>query len=630
MPLLNESLTDQSYLEKADTLSQQIRQLQTDLKGQEPLLNQLKLHEEALDSSREYLSEDNHSIAFIGSVGVGKTTAICHLFGLVDSEGEPLLSTSSGRTTLCEVEIRQASEVRILIDPLSKAAVHGHLLDFVALMEQRQGGVTVAESDSSSISSEFERCIRNMLGLTVKRSKTADGKIQKTDAALEHLHQLGRIDAFLDDAVERLRLDDRTATELSPPEGIDPDEWIKETFASINHGRHPDAPLPRRIVIERPVQTLAIEGLEVAIVDTKGLDQTFERQDIDSWLSDPRTISVVCSRFNDAPEQNAQGLMNHMREIGMGHELTYETSLLILDRNDEAAQVMAEDGMVEDFEEGRLIRQEQVEDTLRGTLQMAQTDLPPILFFQATSEEPTGIITTLGSQIQNLRQRRRDRIDEVAKALDELSNNREAARAKAAFETVSDAINAWADTGRQTIARISQIYKPLVDDITMKEVYASSIRAAVNRQGEWPNFDFYYKLANAARRKTVASFSASVAEIQSVLANQEKQDALTPAHPFIRLLQSRIRERVERIHEKAASMAKQAFEPALGKDEPFWKKQRSEWGQGPGYKNRIASSAEQWFRDHSPAPQEQAIQTEVTEAWINLIREVESLLSKRA
>ena len=59
-----------------------------------------------------------HTIAFVGDIGVGKSSAICGLTGLLlaaePKVGGPLsrrvvLEAGSGRTTLCEVQL--ASEV---------------------------------------------------------------------------------------------------------------------------------------------------------------------------------------------------------------------------------------------------------------------------------------------------------------------------------------------------------------------------------------------------------------------------------------------------------------------------------------------------------------------------------------
>ncbi len=87
-------------LQQAVLLGREIAALETELEENQPLLNQLRLLSKNLQSSREFLLSKDHPIAFIGSIGVGKTTAICGVLGLVDGKGGTALSTSSGRTTL--------------------------------------------------------------------------------------------------------------------------------------------------------------------------------------------------------------------------------------------------------------------------------------------------------------------------------------------------------------------------------------------------------------------------------------------------------------------------------------------------------------------------------------------------
>ncbi|MHC5595669.1 MAG: hypothetical protein ACYTXC_06835 [Nostoc sp.] len=84
-------------------------------------LNNLKSKLERLDEIERILSIEKYKIAFIGTIGQGKTTAICHLFNLISdlkvsktsgsktedvSETKELLSTGAGRTTICEVIIK--------------------------------------------------------------------------------------------------------------------------------------------------------------------------------------------------------------------------------------------------------------------------------------------------------------------------------------------------------------------------------------------------------------------------------------------------------------------------------------------------------------------------------------------
>ncbi|MBK9317153.1 MAG: hypothetical protein IPM55_23320 [Acidobacteria bacterium] len=277
-----------------------------------------------------------------------------------------------------------------------------------------------------------------------------------------------------------------------------------------------------------------------------------------------------------------------------------------------------------------MVRLGQIQDTFRTRLKLANHHFPTIQFFDAKKDVAKDIELSLLQLIKSLRQRRIDQINGVAEAVEEISKHREKAQARAAFEHVSGAIHSWAQANRKQLAEIHQIYKSLVDDMTTKEVYASSIQAAVNRQGNWGNFDFYYKLAVAARKKSVTSFGEAVDEIRLVLTNFERQPELKAAHPFIRELLHAVNERMERLYETAASMGRNAYEVSMKSDQPFWANQKSEWGQGPGYKNRIALGTEDWFHHHSPTHTEAHIQQRVMQDWNDLITQVESRLTKGA
>lgn len=627
---MNAPLPTQDTLAAAKRLADRIRVLKTELSENPPLLNQAKLHEENLEKCHRYLEDRTHQVAFIGSVGVGKTTAICHLLGLIDEAGVPLLSTSSGRTTLCEVAVTHGTAPKILIDPLSQSEVEDYLVDFVGMIEQRSGYSTSQEGEQPPLSSEVERCLRNMLGLPIRREKNPDGTFNKRDLAQERLSELGDIGAFVDESLKTLRMEERSTCELSPDDSEGHPKWLKETFALINQGKHPLVPMPRRMVIEWPYLRFEKGEIAVTVVDTKGLDANVEREDIDRQLQCERTVCVACSRFNDAPEQNVQALFSHMQSIGLKDQLINKTLLLVLPRGEEAANVLAEDGPIDDLDEGKAIRRDQIEDTLRISLRLSPSECPSIHFFGFEHDDPSGFSAILVQEIAKLRQQRIDDIEEISHAVMELETNREAAQAKAAFATVSHAIAAWSDKSRSALASVHHLYKPLVDDINTKEVYASSIRASVNRKGDWHNFDFYYKLAIAARKKVVTSFHQSVAEIESVLENQERQPTLVPAHPFIRQLLRTVKSRVERINERASEMARITFEPPLKDDQSFWTDQRSQWGMGPGYKTRIAEQTERWFNQHDAASKEQSIQEAISRSWKDLVDEIEALLAKRS
>jgi len=82
---------------------------------------------------RSILNIQRYNLVFIGQVGAGKTTAICHLLNLVREvdverilrsgkkvkikQTKELLSTGAGKSIICEVVIRLAKFTYVEIDP---------------------------------------------------------------------------------------------------------------------------------------------------------------------------------------------------------------------------------------------------------------------------------------------------------------------------------------------------------------------------------------------------------------------------------------------------------------------------------------------------------------------------------
>ena len=87
----------------------------------------------------ENCSVERYHLYFNGKVGVGKSTAICYLTGLIDKNcfaggninDLPLLKTASGRTTVCETRILYTEEQsRIVITKMPGNAFGEYVKEF--------------------------------------------------------------------------------------------------------------------------------------------------------------------------------------------------------------------------------------------------------------------------------------------------------------------------------------------------------------------------------------------------------------------------------------------------------------------------------------------------------------------
>ncbi len=142
-----------------------------------PLRRQIERHRESLIRSATFLIRQNHNLAFVGDMGVGrKSTAISFIFDLLvpvsmaeKSINRPILETGAGGTTICEVHVKGGPEFGITLQPMSDSEMSQLVADFCAAKWAIVMGEQRDNSDTVGVSREVERAIRNMSGLSRRR-----------------------------------------------------------------------------------------------------------------------------------------------------------------------------------------------------------------------------------------------------------------------------------------------------------------------------------------------------------------------------------------------------------------------------------------------------------------------------
>src|SRR5262249_43184388 len=128
-----------------------------------------------------------YRVAFVGTIAVGKSTAICRVEGLElpTTKGMPkaVLETGAGGITICEVHLRQGPGYGLIIEPCSEDEIRRHVSDFSNFLFNPTPPLQTAddsdnESGSPGISREVERALRSMARLPRRRSeKKSDGTV---------------------------------------------------------------------------------------------------------------------------------------------------------------------------------------------------------------------------------------------------------------------------------------------------------------------------------------------------------------------------------------------------------------------------------------------------------------------
>lgn len=287
----------------------------------------LEAKKDRLDEIQELLSIDKYRVVFVGTVGAGKTTAICHLFNLIDevkavrevrgkkrsyTKTEALLSTGSGRTTISEVVITANENTSIEIEPYSKEKLQSLIEDFV-------NSYYSDDKETDNISTELERAVRNITNLKKRTVKNEDpkskAKTKVIDEAVIKSKELSR-DDLLEFALSNANLDNRSYTRETSVVNFEEGEeknWLKQNFDAINKGEVPNLSIPRKIFVNVSEKLLSGSDLSKfkSVVDTKGIDESANRPDLREYIEAKDTIILFTSRYNDAPETNVRELTQY-------------------------------------------------------------------------------------------------------------------------------------------------------------------------------------------------------------------------------------------------------------------------------------------------------------------------------
>ncbi|MEH6458111.1 MAG: hypothetical protein V7749_17410 [Cocleimonas sp.] len=615
-----------SITQRSKDLEDKIKLLLKKLPEESSTTKQLTNNQELYQDSVSYLLDKVHRVAFIGDVGVGKTTAICNVLGLLDNK-KPILSTGSGRTTLCEVEIISGEVLKIQIEPHSKEEVLSYVNDFsLYLWSLKDKNISVSKSaglDTFKLSSEVERALRNILGLLKSSEKDENGKRVRKDAARDFSDEFSTIENLTRELNTRVDFEQRSKVCFENHEDEDQNTWLHETFKSINNATRSDIGLAKRIVMTIPYSMFEGINFTLNVVDTKGVDSTVNRRDLDRCLTDDRTVSVICSSFNNAPNKSMVDLLKGAKESGLVDRIKSEIILLVLDRAGEAENIMGASDTVEDKEEGREVREEQIESDLLQKFNLSSLE---IQFLDSFIDNIEGFKVRLAKKVESLRLKHMERLDEIELAVYEIEAEIQSQTAKEAKKQVKNTLAPWLDSAMQYTPSLNEFFLPLIKSISHTGTYAASIRASVNRRGEWLNLDYYQSLAYGARAQIVEQIDCLRNELVVLIDNMLSQNDLQPAYALLKQLKFTTEKYLDEIYQHVYAKGRAVYENELKNDSQLWNELYNQWGQGPGYKVRVAQDSNGWFQTKQYANYEQEVTNKATEGWNKYITEIRQLL----
>lgn len=625
---------DRDHLWRANVALGKLRRLRANPNLIDAFVRQVDQYQWDVQRFAAFLRSREHRIAFVGSIGVGKSTAICKLVGLMRPGESPLtrrtvLETGGGRTTLCEVHLLAGPRYGLRIVPRTDESILRDVEDYAEHLIQRAvGGNAGGEGGakghvSLGISEEVKRAIGNMAGFAAEQGKAIDGgKVTLTDHALELAAQHRQVSDLAAEILKRMDLPHRTRREEWREEDskTDPMLWMQDIFERVNNGRHPEFTLPERIEVVRPGPVLPGGRYSVTIIDTKGIDQTAARREIQSLLDDPSTLVILCSRYPDAPEFAIQNLLERAREVG-SKDIGHKTLFLVLARPGEALDIKDDQGRrAESDEEGYSIKRRQIDSSL-WNLGLAEL---PVLFYNAREEPAEPVREAIISSIARYRRLYRESIERLSEAVDHLISNQEDVQIQKVFEEVERRLSTWIETNREVDWDDGRLRESLENAIDGTP-HASTVRATVNRSGDWYNLDYYHHLGHGARRLAVQRIGRKVEEFKITIDNAINDKALAPARTFLSRVVERLDLAVVGAYMNIQEVARKTFRTEFQQDRPFWRKCQARWGGGPGYRRDIREmTAAQLASSCNEA--HLAVRRSVAEEWKKIIALLDEML----
>ncbi len=593
----------------------------------------LSRYEEELIAATSKVRDKRFRVALLGTIAVGKSTAICRAEGLEmpSARGMPkaVLETGAGGITICEVHVRRGPGYGVIVEPCSEDDLRRQVAEFASFLlnpSQPDGDEGSMDGGTPGVSREAERAIRNMAEFKRRRAeRKPDGSVipawdeardlaslhkEVKDLAVEilarmNLHRRDRRDIWYSDASGRPALD-----------------WLQDLFEQINNGRHAEFGLPRRIELIVPMPILGERDIEVTLIDTQGIDDIAERADLEQHFDASHTVTILCTVFNEAPATAVRQLLARAKEGGV-RTLKSHASILVLPRPGDALAMKDNGAPVHSAEEGYDLKAEEV------ALKLHPLGLEglPMQFFNAAEETPDVLRQFLLTRIHAVQNEHRRELREIIAGARALLANYEKEQSREVMRIAARQLTTWlANNTALPPPRNRRVRDSLARAI--RTAHVKTIYASVLREGDWGNLDYSHQLSHGARRVAAAMAEPRLRGFQEVATNILNDPEFVDAHDLVRQTVRALEAGFDALIRKTQLVGQSVYADEMRMDAGFWRECYREWGRGRGYRERVAQRNESWFDEDGHNDSDARVIEAISMEWRGSVASVEALLEQ--
>ena len=359
-------------------------------------------------------------------------------------------------------------------------------------------------------------------------------------------------------------------------------------------------------------------------MDTKGIDATAERSDLEAYFNEPGTLMVLCSSFNDTPSTEVQELLSRAKEAGFA-DLGAKATVLSLPRSDEAL-AMKDDYTrmpAESVAEGYELKGDQAELSLK-TKNLPYAD---IVFFNAREDNPQDLTNSLMEGVEKLRQVQRTRLGEAISGAIALVKNVDEAQVQEIYQKVARIIRHWLEDNRE----IDGLHGRLEDGLTtsINRAHPSSVNASVRREGNWHAPDHSHQLRHGARVMVRRSLFPKRDDFEVTANVIFRDEELEPAFGLVLQAHRILEDGINSLLTRSESLGERIYIQYLKPDAQFWTECRVQWGLGYvgglTYRERVSLRHRNWF-SNSDRDFQAMVQELVEREWRQTLERLAAIL----